>query len=79
MNDLVRSIEKSSPEKEERQEEFELEKESTKFKKKRATRAQIEVETSLIKGEHPELRIVGNYFVYLKLNQGKCEGTWNLL
>ena len=48
MNDLVRSIEKSSPEKEERQEEFELEKESAKFKKKGATRAQVEAETSLI-------------------------------
>ena len=48
MDDLVRSKEKSSPEKEERQEEFELEKESAKFKKKGATRAQVEAETSLI-------------------------------
>ena len=48
MDDLVRSKEKSSPEKEERQEEFELEKESAKFKEKRASRAQVEAETSLI-------------------------------
>ena len=47
MDDLVRSKEKSSPEKEERQEVFDLEKESAKFKKKRATRAQVEAETSL--------------------------------
>ena len=33
MDDLVRSKEKSSPEKEERQLEFELEKQSAKFKK----------------------------------------------
>ena len=35
MDDLVRSQEKSFPEKEERHEEFELEKESANFKKKR--------------------------------------------
>ena len=45
MDDLVRSKEKSSPEKEERQLEFELEKQSAKFKKNKATRG--EVETSL--------------------------------
>ena len=48
MDDLVRSKEKSSPEKEERQEVFDLEKESAKFKKKRATRAHVVAETSLI-------------------------------
>ena len=48
MDDLVRSKEKSSPDKEERQKDIELEKQSAKFKKKRATRGQVEAETSLI-------------------------------
>ena len=48
MDDLVRSKEKSSPEIEERQQVFDLEKESAKFKRKRATRAHVEAETSLI-------------------------------
>ena len=48
MDDLVRSKEKSSPDKEERHKDIELEKQSTKFKKKRATRGQVEAETSLI-------------------------------
>ena len=45
MYDLVRSKQKSSPDKEERQEEFELEQQSDKFKKKRAARAQVEAGT----------------------------------
>ena len=48
MDDLVRSKEKSSPEKVERQQEFEFEKQSAKFKKKRAARAQVEAGTPLI-------------------------------
>ena len=48
MDDLVRSEEKSTPDKEERQKDIELEKQSAKFKKKRATRGQVEAETSLI-------------------------------
>ena len=48
MDDLVRSKEKSSPEKVERQQEFEVEKQSAKFKKKRAAEAQVEAGTPLI-------------------------------
>ena len=48
MDDLVRSKEKSSPEKVERQQEFEVEKQSAKFKKKRAARARVEAGTPLI-------------------------------
>ena len=59
MDDLVRSKEKSSPDKEERQKDIELEKQSAKFKKKRATRGQVEAETSLIEETiEPEVSVI---------------------
>ena len=65
MDDLVRSKEKSSPDKEERQEEFELEQQCDKFKKKRAARAQVEAGTPLIEetGEPVEGGIDNTPFV----------------